>query len=267
MQLVHDNFCSSASDRCELASELQTCFSSQSIEILVGRLDLEPEIIPALIELLDDSEIDRANRFVFERDRFRFIVGRARLRQALSARLDVRPEVVKLVYGGRGKPALAPHYASSNLLFNLSYSDDVAVYAFSYGRVIGVDVEAVRPFPDADEIAARFFSRRENYAYRALDSGDRPLGFFNCWTRKEAFIKALGDGFHCPLDSFDVSLAPGEPAKILRVGVTPGNDCGWSLEGFSPAPGIVVAVVTESEGLHLGCDAVSLLRAQLAEAL
>jgi 4'-phosphopantetheinyl transferase len=150
------------------------------------------------------------------------------------------------VYGERGKPALARGYAGSDLRFNVSHSDDVAVYAFSSGHEIGVDVEAVRAMPDGDDIAARFFSRCENETYLALNARDRPLGFFNCWTRKEAFIKALGDGLYHPLDSFDVSLAPGEPARIRRVESTSGDDCGWRMESFSPAPGFVGAVVIES---------------------
>jgi 4'-phosphopantetheinyl transferase len=127
----------------------------------------------------------------------------------------------------RGKPALSRRFANSDLRFNVSHSEDVAVYAFSRGREIGVDVEAVRELRDADDIAVRFFSRRENEAYLALDPRDRLLGFFNCWTRKEAFIKALGDGLYYPLDCFDVSLAPDEPARILRVENTPGNECAW----------------------------------------
>ncbi len=225
--------------------ELRTCFSNQSVEVLVARLDGGPEIIPTLVKLLDNAERHRASRFVFERDRFRFIVGRARLRQLLSARLGVRPEVVEFAYGKRGKPALASAYADSNLRFNVSHSEDVAVYAFTYGREIGVDVEAIRPLTDADDIASRFFSRYEYEIYLALDACDRPLGFFNCWTRKEAFIKALGDGLYYPLDSFDVTLAPGEPAKILRVKDTPGDECGWCLDGFSPARGFIATVVSE----------------------
>ena len=221
------------------------CFSSQSIECMVARLDVRPEIIPALVELLDDAERDRANRFVFKRDRFRYIVGRARLRQGLSARLGLRPEAVELVYGKRGKPMLASQFASLDLRFNLSHSEDIAIYAFSVGREIGIDVEAVRMVPDADAIAARFFSPREYEAYLNLNLRDRAQGFFNCWTRKEAFIKALGDGLYYPLDRFDVSLAPGEPAKILRVEKTPGDHCGWRVENLSPAPGFVAAVVVE----------------------
>src|SRR5438874_9526998 len=193
--------------------------------------------------LLSDAERQRASRFLFDRDRDRFIVGRARLRQLLAARLGTRPESVELVYGAHGKPALARRFADSDLRFNVSHCDDVTLYAFSCGREIGVDVEAVRVLGDADDIAGRFFSHRENQAYRALERRDRPLGFFQCWTRKEAFIKALGDGLSYPLDRFDVSLAPGEPAEILRVEAMPGACCGWRMESLSPAPGFVAAVV------------------------
>jgi 4'-phosphopantetheinyl transferase len=223
-------------------------FAEGAIDIVVTQLDLRPAAVRALAVWLSDAERIRASRFAFDRDRRRFVVTRARLRQLLGVRLDVRPQSVELMYGERGKPALARGYAGSDLRFNVSHSDDVAVYAFASGREIGIDVEAVRVIRDADDIAARFFSRRENEAYLALDPRDKPLGFFNCWTRKEAFIKALGDGLYHPLERFDVSLAPDEPARILRVENTPGDDCGWHLESFSPAPGLVAALVVESRG-------------------
>lgn len=217
-----------------------------TVEVVTVRLDVGLAIVGELAQCLSDTERQRASRFVFERDRHRFIVGRARLRHLLASRLGVQPDVVELIYGPRGKPALSPGFADLDLRFNLSHSEDVAVFAFSRGREIGVDVEAVRELRDADEIAARFFSRRENEAYRALDPRDKPLGFFNCWTRKEAFIKALGDGLYHALDRFDVSLTPGEPPSILCVENTPGADCGWRMDSFSPAPRFVAAVVTES---------------------
>jgi len=220
-------------------------FTDDAIEVVVTRLDAGPEGVRAAEKLLANPERERASRFVFDCDRHRFIVARSRLRELLGVRLGIRPESVELVYGDRGKPALARQFADSDLHFNVSHSGDVAVYAFSPGREIGVDVEAVRAIRDADDIAARFFSRRENEAYRALDPCDKALGFFNCWTRKEAFIKALGDGLYHPLDSFDVSLAPGDPAKILCVEEAPGAHCGWHMEAFSPAPGLVAAVVVE----------------------
>jgi len=215
----------------------------EAVEVIVTRLDVRSEALRAGAAVLTDEERDRARRFVFDRDRDRFIEARACLRQLLAARLGTPPDSVELVYGARGKPALAPGYADTGLRFNVSHCDDLTLYAFSCGREIGIDVEAVRPIGDADDIAARFFSQREKRAYRALEPGDRPLGFFQCWTRKEAFIKALGDGLSYPLDRFDVSLTPGEPAQILRVEDTPGDRCGWRLESWSPAPGFVAAVV------------------------
>ena len=218
-------------------------FANDEYEVVVARLDVEPEAVCVLATLLADAERDRAHRFAFDRDRRRFIVARARLRQLLSTRLAVRPESVELIYGKHGKPALAPQFADSGPSFNVSHSEDIAVYAFSMGREIGIDIEAVRTIPDADAIAARFFSPRENEAYLALNLRDRARGFFNCWTRKEAFIKALGDGLAHPLDRFDVSLAPDEPAKILRVADAPGDACGWALHSFSPGPGLIGAIV------------------------
>ena len=214
-----------------------------SMEIVVARLGGEPEAAAA--SLLSDAERRRASRFAFDGDRRRFVLARARLRELLGVRLGVRPESVELAYGACGKPALARRFADSGLRFNLSHRDDVAVYGFSGEGEIGIDVEAVRVIDDADRIAARVFSRCENEAYQALDRPDRPLGFFNCWTRKEAFVKAMGDGLSHPLGGFDVSLAPGDPAKILRVDETPGDECGWRMESFSPASGFVAAVVSE----------------------
>jgi len=216
-----------------------------AVELVRVRLDAETAATDDLALCLSDAERVRAGRFVFERDRRRFMVGRARLRELLASRLGTRTDLIELEYGPRGKPMLAGDLAESDLRFNLSHCGDVALYAFSRGCEIGVDVEAVRELSDADAIAARFFSPRENQSYLALDPRDRPLGFFNCWTRKEAFIKALGEGLHYPLASFDVSLAPGEPAQILRVGETPGHDVGWCLQSLVPEPGMAAAVVVE----------------------
>ena len=219
--------------------------ADHAVEVVVARLDVAPDAVRASAALLSEAERQRASRFAFDRDRCRFVVARSRLRQLLGARLEVRPQAVELGYGKRGKPALAGRFADSDLRFNLSHCDDVALYAFSSGREIGVDVEAVRAIPDGDAIAACMFSRGENEVYCSLEPRDKPLGFFNCWTRKEAFIKALGDGLYHPLDRFEVSLAPGEPARILRVESTTGDQCGWTLHSFLPRPGLIGAVVVQ----------------------
>ena len=245
MQDVRTESAHPSLERCEgEAFRPTTVERDDAIEVVVVGLALEPAAVRACASLLSAVERERATRFAFARDARRFIVGRARLRQLLGARLGVRPESVELVYGARGKPALA-NSGRNSLRFNLSHREDIAVYALSSGREVGIDVEAIRPLPDADAIAARFFSRREHAAYQALDPCDRPLGFFQCWTRKEAFIKALGDGLSHPLDSFDVSLAPGAPAELLRVEPVSGHYRGWRLASFFPAPGFVAAVVSE----------------------
>jgi 4'-phosphopantetheinyl transferase len=223
---------------------MERLFSDDAIEVVMARLNPEAETVRALATCLSDAERQRAQRFRFDRDRRRFVVARARLRQLLAARLGTRPEAVTLAYGRNGKPALAQRLADTDWCFNVAHCDELAVYAFSAQREIGIDVEAIRSFAEADDIASRFFSHRENQAYRALAPADKPLGFFNCWTRKEAFVKALGDGLSMPLDRFDVSLAPGEPAQILRVDSTPGEDSGWRLDSFSPLPGFVAAVAS-----------------------
>jgi 4'-phosphopantetheinyl transferase len=215
------------------------------LEVVVTSLALEPAAVRACTSLLSGAERERAGRFAFPRDARRYIVGRARLRELLGARSGVRPESVALVTGAQGKPALADPGRGRDLRFNLAHSDEVAVYAFTSGREVGIDVEAVRTLRDTDALAAHWFSHSENEAYQALDPRQKLLGFFHCWTRKEAFVKALGEGLSRPLDSFDVSLAPGAAAELLRVEARPGDDRRWHMESFFPAPGFVAAVVAE----------------------
>jgi 4'-phosphopantetheinyl transferase len=196
-------------------------------ELVVASLDADAGAAAAL---LSADERQRAARFVFERDRRRYAAARARLRQLLGERLGVAPESLQFVYSPHGKPALARRPGQRDLRFNLSHCGDVAAYAFAEGREVGVDVEAVRPLPGADEVAMRFFSHRERAAYLRLAASARPQGFFDCWTRKEAFVKALGHGLSHPLEAFDVSLTPG-----------------WTISSFVPGPGLVGAVAVQTQ--------------------
>ncbi len=228
-----------------LTPETVSPLAGDAVEVVVTRLDLEPDAFEFLAASLHDDELARARRFHLERDRRRYIVARARLRQMLGQRLGIQAQCVELAYGTHGKPVLAGGSATMDWRFNVSHSRDIAVFAFCRGREIGIDVEAVHRVYCADSIAERFFSRNEVQSYTALDPRDKETGFFNCWTRKEAFVKAVGEGLQYPLDSFDVSLAPHEPAAILRIGDAEGSDGGWCLRSFSPSPGYVAAVVVE----------------------
>lgn len=215
-------------------------------EVVVEQLNIDTRTVDVAEALLSDDEISRASRFVFDRDRRYYIVARASLRRLLSERLGMRPESIEFDYGKYGKPVLGKSLSGRSLHFNASRSNDIAAYAFSKEREIGIDVEAVRDLPDINDIADHCFSEKEKASYSCLDEADRLKGFFNCWTRKEAFVKALGEGLSHPLGSFDVTLAPGQAAQVLRVGAVTGVDCGWELHGFSPFPGYVGAVVVES---------------------
>jgi 4'-phosphopantetheinyl transferase len=224
-------------------------------DIHVWRASLDQPAVPLeqLERTLSGDERERSARFYFERDRQRYIVGRGTLRIILSRYLAIEPGQLQFRYGTHGKPALALATGGERLRFNLSHSQDLALYAVGCDREVGVDLEYARRVSDIEQIAERFFSPREYAAFQTLSTDQRFQAFFDCWTRKEAYIKAIGDGFSIPLDQFDVSLAPGEPARLMSIGGDPLKASGWSLRELLPAPGFVAALAVEGQGLRLNC--------------
>lgn len=214
-----------------------------AVELVTRQLDIGGAALAAAVATLSAAERHKAARLATATLRQRYIAARATLRCLLGRRLDLPPQAVELACGRYGKPALAGACAAANLHFNLSHCDGLAVFAFAEGAEVGVDIERLRTMPIAEHLVASFFSHREQAAYRALPARHKLLGFFNAWTRKEAFVKATGEGLHHPLDAFDVSLAPGVPACLERVGQLGGEACGWSLRSFRPSPGFVGALV------------------------
>ena len=180
-------------------------------------LALGPSDVESFCSLLSPDELERAGRFRFDTDRSDFIVSRGTLRTLLGSYLGVPPQELRFAYSEFGRPSLVARTPSNMLDFNVSHSSGVVLLAFALGRKIGIDVEKVRQDFGTAEIAERFFSMAERAALRKLPPEQRHEAFFRCWTRKEAFIKALGEGLSHPLDQFDVSLAPGEPAAILAT--------------------------------------------------
>jgi 4'-phosphopantetheinyl transferase len=187
---------------------------------------------------LSPDEKERADRFHFMKDRNRFVVARGLLRELLGRYLRQAPASLEFSYGEYGKPSLSGENASSGLCFNLSHSSDLAVYAIAGERNLGIDVEHIRPEAAGDRIAERFFSAREVNDLRTLPAEARVEGFFHCWTRKEAYLKATGMGLQIALGSFAVSLSPGQPTQFLS-GVAPR----WHLAAYRPAEGYVAALV------------------------
>lgn len=214
--------------------------SLSSGEVHVWRVLLEQpaELHETYLRTLAEDERARANRFHFDQHRRHFVVARSFLRALLARYLDTTAEAVRFAYGPYGKPMLAGEHGERSLRFNASHSGDWAVYAFVQDHEVGIDVEHIKGDFESEGIAERFFSTREVQTLNALAKEERPAAFFRCWTRKEAYIKAIGSGLSCPLDSFDVTLAPGEPAALSRVE-------GWSLFDLDVAPGYAGALAVE----------------------
>lgn len=198
----------------------------------VWRVSLKqpPEVLSALSAALAPEELERAARFHFSKDRDSFVVARGVLRDILGRYLGVRPGQVRFTYGEYGKPALAAETSGGlQLRFNLSHSHELACCAVAYGREVGVDVEYLNDRVEVMSLASHFFARGEVAALGALPPDQQLRGFFNCWTRKEAYIKARGEGLSHPLDAFTVSLEPGSPAELLSTERDPAEATRWSL--------------------------------------
>lgn len=217
----------------------------------VWLLDLaQPNDVRArLWTLLSADEKERAQRFHFDVHRHRYGIGRGVLRLLLGNYLKVPPQTIEFAYGEQDKPFLS----HSELEFNVSHAEDVALLAFSWGRAVGVDVEAIRPLSDADSVARISFSQQEFAEYTAVSEAQKPQAFFNCWTRKEAFIKAVGTGLSYPLDSFDVSLIPGEAAQLLQIQGSQAEAAKWRLQALDPVDGYVGAIVAAGQDWRLNC--------------
>jgi 4'-phosphopantetheinyl transferase len=192
--------------------------------------------------LLSADELSRAASFRFQNDRDRFISCRSILRIILGRYLDINPKYLKFRSGPYGKPYLVNEFKDARIQFNLSHTQHLALYALTSNCIIGVDVEHIRPILDIEQIAALNFSDYENNIFSKLQPEQKEVAFFNCWTRKEAYIKAIGEGLNLPLRTFDVSLAPNEAPKLLSINGSVNEASHWSLESLIPDPDHVAAM-------------------------
>jgi 4'-phosphopantetheinyl transferase len=227
--------------------------SALQVHVWAATLDLTPAALAASSTTLCAAEIERANRFRLMRDRNRFVAGRGLLRVLLSRYLQIEPRQIEFVYGAQGKPSLGKAFLGSGLEFNLAHSHNLALLAVTNAGPVGVDVERIDPMADTRQLVARFFSARESAAFDRLPTDLKPAAFFNLWTRKEAWLKATGEGVGHLLDQVEVSFAPGAPARLLSL---PGNARtaeSWDLYDLSPAPGFAAALAIAVRNLRLCC--------------
>jgi 4'-phosphopantetheinyl transferase len=205
------------------------------VETHLAILDVDSAARKKYEAMLLPEELGRAAQFHLATDAERYIVRRGKLRELLASRLGCQPCDVPLNYNSFGKPSVK----GTDLRFNLSHSGGIALYVFGRGTEVGCDIEWRRPELAHERVAERFFSARELDALRGVPRSNWVEAFFNCWTRKEAFIKALGFGVSYPLKAFDVSLVPGEPPALLR------GPLGWSLCSFELREGLQAAIAVK----------------------
>jgi 4'-phosphopantetheinyl transferase len=211
-------------------------------------LDSSDAVLQSLASTLSLEERARAEKFFFDRDRNAYITARGALRNLLARYLHRPPSELQFAYEARGKPFLANPSSDQPVNFNVAHSRNTALIAFTAGSPVGVDVEFIRTDIASEEIAVRYFAPQEVAELRALPPEQRPTAFFLGWTRKEAYVKALGDGLQVPLASFCVSLTPTQPATLESA-----DSPRWTLRNLSPGPGYAGALVAGGKDWKLRC--------------
>ena len=227
--------------------------NDDEVQVWRACLDVAPDRIAALRHTLASDERMRAESFHFPIDRTRSIVARGLLRAIIARYLDREAGALSFQYNAFGKPSLPDEPGRDGIRFNVSHADNIALYALTRCRAVGVDIEQVRVNMAREQIAERFFSAREVAALRALKPGMQDAAFFACWTRKEAYKKARGEGISVGLDQFDVSVAPNAPPAILASREDDEAHPVWSLHHLTPAPGYVGAVAVQGVPCQLTC--------------
>jgi 4'-phosphopantetheinyl transferase len=218
----------------------QLRLNADEVQVWCARLDVGSEELLAFNKQLSTDEKERAARFSIAVERDRFVAARAILREFLGAYVHELPVSLSFERSALGKPRLHRRPGAPDLRFNLSHSHNLALFAFSLGREIGVDIEKILPKFANEGIAEQYFSAREQEDLRATPNEDRAEAFFRCWTRKEAYIKARGDGLDVPLDSFTVSLKRNGFPKLWSA-----DSENWKIYSLKVQPGFAGAMVVE----------------------
>ncbi|MBD2577160.1 4'-phosphopantetheinyl transferase superfamily protein [Oscillatoria sp. FACHB-1406] len=216
------------------------------VHVWRSRLDLSTSQIDDFVKLLSGDETERSQRFRRDRDRDRFIAARGILRALLGQYLEIDPQTIEFSYTNKGKPYLSNGF--SHLQFNVSHSNDLALYGICRDRAIGIDIEHLRPLPNAPQLAQRFFSDRESKELNALPREHQHLAFFQTWTCKEAYLKATGEGL-AGLEKVEVFLKKDTAPKLVLPNENANQQ--WQLELLYPHPDYVAALAIATTNIKL----------------
>ncbi len=224
-------------------------FKVTNIKVHVWHASLEQpaEVVLKLESVLSEEERQRADSFRSKENRQSFIVSRGILRNLLYRYTDIQPDQIQFNYTIHGKPFLAGPESAPDISFNLSHAGLLVLYAFSWGRQVGIDVECIHPMEEMDQVAEINFSPREYNKFLRTREKERLTAFYNCWTRKEAFIKAVGSGMSFPLREVEVSFEPDVPAQLVTVYGSRQEAEGWTLHDIKTWDGYSAALVVEGE--------------------
>jgi 4'-phosphopantetheinyl transferase len=231
----------------------QPLLLGENVHVWQAKIDLPSKGVQNLKKNLSIDERIKAERFRFDRDKNQFIAARGILRLILTYYLSVEPGAVRFCYDKNGKPRLHNEFGKTGIKFNVSHSEGLAVYVFTRGHEVGVDVECMREISEMEQIIEQLFSAKERVVFNALPISEKRETFFNWWTRKEAFTKATGNGLSHPLDRFDALLAGGKTGESLGI-LGCAQECqGWSIFDMTPAEEFAGAVVVEGKDWDVQC--------------
>jgi 4'-phosphopantetheinyl transferase len=223
------------------------CVTNTKVHVWHAALQQPVEVVQKLHALLSEEERQRAERFRFQEHRNTFIVSQGILRYLLSRYTGIEPGRILFKYNLAGKPFLANEEVVPEIYFNLSHASQLVLYAFSWGRQVGIDVECIRPMEEMDLVAEGIFSPGEYGRFRKISEKDRLRAFYHCWTRKEAFIKAVGEGLSFPLQDFEVSFEPGERAELVSIQGSLEKASQWAMHDLKASDGYAAALVVEGK--------------------
>ena len=221
--------------------------AENEIHVWRASTNMPPSVGNQLAQWLSPDELARLGRYRFEHDRLRFMTGRGILRILLGAYLELDPKQLIFDYGPHGKPHVNQESTQSPIQFNLSHSEDLSLFAFTKNARIGVDLEHLRPIPEVDQICERFFTLGEKTTMRGLPEDQKLEAFFTGWTRKEAYVKAMGESILPALDQVEVSLIPGESTQLIIDLDNPEMIDKFSLISLVPYKGYLAAIAVENK--------------------
>jgi 4'-phosphopantetheinyl transferase len=235
------------------AAPVELRLAVHEVHIWASSLKVSSDVLTDHTATLSPLEKERAGKFRFDLHRNRFIAGRGLLRTILGRYLQTSPSKVGFAYSPESKPALDPKFDGAGLHFNLADTEDLMLLAVTRIGPVGIDVESVQPIKEMGDLVAVFFSQRENELFQKLPPSSQPTAFFNLWTRKEALLKATGEGITRSLNLVEVSFLPDEPTRVLAISGDSEKGALWSLHALSPAPGFVGAVAIQARNTSLRC--------------